>query len=163
MVSNASGYAVVVCRDAGRWQCDLLPPAVLTDLEHAVAAVRQQASEGGPLALMNIEDEFFIAIRVMPDASVRVLLSDATAALDWDVAMQAVEFLDVEVPADDNDDELWPTGDMELLSDLGLPADELRMIVDDVDLYADEMLTMIAQRVGFAAELDQVVDSRGGR
>lgn len=161
MASN--GFAVTVCREGGRWQCDLLPPAVLSDLEHCIAALRQQPSEGGPMALLDVEDEFFIAVRVMPDTSVRLLLSDATAALDWDLATQAVDFLDEDVPEEDDSDEVWPVGDLDLFADLGLAGDELRMIVDDIELYADEMLGMIARRLGFAEEYAQVLDTLPSR
>lgn len=157
------GSAVAVCREGGRWHCDLLPLAVLTDLEHLIAAVRQQTSESGPLALVNTEDEFFIAIRVMPDGRVRLLLSDATAALDWDLARQAVEYLDEELPDEEDAEEIWPAGDLDLFADLGLPGEKLRMIVDDIDLYADEMLAMIAGRLGFADEYAQALDSLPSR
>lgn len=155
----SQGSAVSVCREAGRWHCDLLPPAVLTDLDHCIAAIRQQASDGGPLALINLEDEFFIAIRSMPEGKVRLLLSDATAALDWDLAMQAVDYLDEDVPDEDESEEIWPAGDLSLFEDLGLPIEDLRLIVDDVDLYADEMLAIIARRLGFADEYAQVLGS----
>lgn len=159
---SAAGFAVVVCREAGRWRCDLLPPALLADLRQCIAAVRQQPSEGGPIALLNVEDEFFVAFRILPDTSVRLLLSDATAALDWDLARQAAEFLDEDIPddeSDDDSDEVWPVGDLDLFADLGLPAEEVRMLVDDVDLYADEMLAQLARSLGFGPELAAVVDT----
>lgn len=155
----SKGFAVTGCREAGRWRCDLLPPAVLGDLEHCIAALRQQPSEGGPLALLDIEDEFFVALRIGADGRVRLLLSDVTAALDWDLAGQVVDYLDEDVPDDDDSDEIWPVGDLELFADLGLPGDELRLIVDDIELYADEMLGMIARRLGFAQEYAQVLDT----
>jgi len=154
---TSDGFAVAVCRGDGRWRCDLLPPAVLGDLEHCIAALRQQESEGGPLALLNVEDEFFVALRIRPDTSVALLLSDVTAALDWELAGQAAKFLGADVPDDAPDDEIWPVGDLDLFADLGLPAEEMRLIVDDTELYADEMLAQVAGSLGFGPEFAAVV------
>lgn len=153
------GFAVTVYRDAGRWQCALLPPAVLNDLDHCIAALRQQPGEGGPMALLDVDDEFFVALRLAPSGTVRVLLSDATAAVDWDLARQAVELLGEDVPADDDLDEVWPAGDLGIFADLGLDDRDLGMILDDLDLYADEMLGMIARRIGVGDAYSQVVDT----
>lgn len=164
---STDGFAVAICRDGGRMHCDLLPPAVLDDLEHCIAALRQQPSEGGPLALLNVEDEFFIALRIRPDTSVALMLSDVTAALDWDLARQVAEYLGEDVPddvsEDEDTDEIWPVGDLDLFADLGLPGDEMRMIVDNIELYADEMLAQVAARLGFAAQFEAVVETLPSR
>jgi putative tRNA adenosine deaminase-associated protein len=156
------GFAVAVYRDGGVWECALLPPAVLSDLDHCVAALRQQPAEGGPFALLDVDDEFFVALRVAPTGSIRVLLSDATAAVDWELARQAVDLLGEDMPADDELDEVWPAGDLGIFADLGLDERELGAILDDMDLYADEMLGMIASRIGVGASYAQVVDTRTG-
>ncbi|HVQ95450.1 MAG TPA: tRNA adenosine deaminase-associated protein [Mycobacteriales bacterium] len=153
------GFAVTVYREGERWQCALLPPAVLSDLDHCVAALRQQPKEGGPFALLDVDDEFFVALRLAPTGELRVLLSDATAAVDWDLARQAVELLGEDVPADEELDEVWPAGDLGMFADLGLDERDLGMILDDLDLYADEMLTLIARRIGVGDEYAKVVDA----
>ncbi|MBA2390522.1 MAG: tRNA adenosine deaminase-associated protein [Geodermatophilaceae bacterium] len=153
----ADSFAVAICREDGRWHCDLLPPAVLADLEHCIAALRQQPSEGGPIALLNVEDEFFVVVRIRPDTSVGLLLSDVTAAADWELARQAADYLDEEVPDDEDAEDVWPVGDIDLFADLGLPAEEMRLIVDNIDLYADEMLLQLAGRLGFSSEYEAVV------
>ena len=56
----------------------------------------------------------------------------------------------------------WPEGDLGVLADLGMPAAELQVIVDEIDLYPDEQLAMIAQRCGFADEFAEVLDKRPG-
>jgi putative tRNA adenosine deaminase-associated protein len=153
------GFAVTVYREGEHWQCALLPPAVLSDLDHCVAALRQQPKEGGPFALLDVDDEFFVALRLAPTGELRVLLSDATAAVDWDLARQAVELLGEDVPADEELDEVWPAGDLAMFADLGLDERDLGMILDDLDLYADEMLTLIARRIGVGDEYAKVVDA----
>lgn len=152
------GFAVAAYREAGEWRCELMPPAVLDDLDTCIAAVRQQPGEGGGLGLIDIEDEFFIAIRPRPTGGVSLLLSDASAALDWDLARQALEQLGEDLPDDDEAEEIWPAGDLHIFDDLGMPSEELRIVVDDLDLYADEMLAIVAKRLGFAAAYTRTLD-----
>jgi len=154
------GFAVTVYRDGGRWQCGLLPPAVLHDLDSCVAALRQQPPESGPIALVDVDDEFFVALRLAPSGQVRVLLSDVTAAADWGLARQAVELLGEDLPDEDELDDVWPAGDLRIFADLGLGERDLAMILEDLDLYADEMLGMIARRIGVGEEYARAVDGR---
>ncbi len=152
-------YAVVVYRDEqGAWQAGLLPEALGDDLEGLVAAVRQQPSPGGAFALVDVADEFFVVVRVQSD-SVRLLLSDVTAAVAWDLAAQVLDALDVAVPGEDDLDEVWPTGDLAIFQDLGLDEMELGAILSDVDAYADEMLASLARRLGFGEPYERVVDA----
>jgi len=155
------GFAVALYRDAGQWQCALLPPAVMDDLDNCIAALRQQPPEGGPMVLVDVEDEFFVALRLDlgHGGDVRVLLSDVTAVPDYPLARQAVDLLDVEIPEDEDLDEVWPVGDMLIFSDLGLEEFELRTILDDLDLYADEMLAAVAHRIGLSEPYARVVDA----
>ena len=153
------GFAITASRESGVWRCGVLPPAVLESVESCIRATRQQPGDGGALGLVNISDEFFVVIRAAGGGDeVRLLLSDATAALDWDFAADVAQRLDEDVD-EDSADELWPIGDLSILEDLGLPAGQLRMIVDDLDLYADEMLGLIARRLGFAEEFAQALDT----
>ena len=155
------GFAVAVYREGGRWDCALLPPAVLEDLDTTVAVLRQQPPEGGPVALVDVADEFFVALRFAPAGQLRVLLSDVTAAEEWELAREALDLVgdtgDTEEPADP--EEVWPAGDLGIFRDLGLDERELGLILDDVDLWADEMLSAIADRIGVGAEFARVLDT----
>ena len=53
-------------------------------------------------------------------------------------------------PADDELDEVWPVGDLELFSDLDLSEDEMEDILDDLDALPDEMLDTIVERLDIA-------------
>lgn len=154
------GFAVTLFREGGQWQCALLPPAVMEDLDSCVAAVRQQPPDGGPIVLVDIEDEFFVAVRAggEPGGRVRVLLSDATAASEYPLAQQVVDRLGEEIPDEDELDEIWPIGDLRMFEDLGLDEFELRAILDDLDLYADEMLSALTHRIGLAEPYARAVD-----
>lgn len=159
------GYAVAVVREEGRWTCRALSRGALTDLDAAVTELKELRSGGAAFGLLDVDDEFFLVVRPSP-RGVALLLSDATAALDYDVAERALELLHVEVPdldPDDADDtEPWPEGDLGMLDDVGLSEAVLSIIVDDSDAYPDEQLTMIAERCGFADELARAVDAFGG-
>jgi putative tRNA adenosine deaminase-associated protein len=154
------GFAVAVYREGGRWDCALLPPAVLDDLDTCIAVLRQQPPEGGPVALVDVADEFFVALRLAPSGGVRVLLSDITAAEEFPIARQALELAGgdpEETPSDP--EEVWPAGDLGIFRDLGLDERELGLILDDVDLWADEMLSAVADRIGVGAEFARVLDT----
>jgi putative tRNA adenosine deaminase-associated protein len=155
----ADAYAVVVFRDElGDWQAGLLPEALGDDLDGLVAAVRRQAPLGVGLALVDVADEFFVAVRVQ-GAEVQLLLSDVTASVAWDLAAQVVEALDMDPPADDDLEDVWPAGDLGIFADLGLDEMELGAVLADVDAYADEMLSAVARRLGFADVYERVVDA----
>lgn len=91
-----------------------------------------------------------------------MLISDATAAIDYDIAAEVLDAINVEIPDIDPDElddvEPWEEGDLGVLADLGLPEPVLSVIVAETDLYPDEQLGMIAQRLGFASELAAVLD-----
>lgn len=151
-------YAVVAYREDGRWQVGVLPDALTDDLDRLVAAVRQQPGENGAFALVDVADEFFVVVRVQR-GQVSLLLSDVTAAVAWDLAAQVVDALDLDVPGDDDLEEVWPAGDLGIFSDLGLDEMELGAILADDDAYADEMLSALARRLGFADAYERVVDA----
>jgi putative tRNA adenosine deaminase-associated protein len=158
-----TGFAVAVVREDGRWQCSALDAAALRDLDAAITELRGQRSTGAVFGLLNVDDEFFVIVRPVP-GGVSLLLSDAAAALDYDIAADVLDLLRVEVPEEDavdaDDVDVWPEGDLGLLADLGLPAEELQVIVDEVDLYPDEQLEMIAQRCGFASQLAALLEKQ---
>jgi putative tRNA adenosine deaminase-associated protein len=156
--TEAEAYAVLAYREQGLWQVGSLPDAVTDDLEALVAAVRQQPGEHGAFALVDVADEFFVVVRVQ-QGRVRLLLSDVTASAEWDLATQVVDELGVEIPRDEALDRVVPVGDLAVFDDLGIDAMELGALLSDVDAYADEMLSAIARRLGFANAYERVVDA----
>jgi putative tRNA adenosine deaminase-associated protein len=155
----ADAYAVVVFRDdAGEWQAGLLPEALGDDLDGLVAALRQQPAPAGAFALVDVADEFFVVVRVQ-QSRVRLLLSDVTAAVAWDLAVQVLDALDLDVPGEEDLEDVWPAGDLGIFADLGLDEMQLGAILSDLDAYADEMLAAVARRLGFAEAYERVVDA----
>ena len=133
----------------------------LTSLAAAETELRELRSAGAVFGLLDIDDEFFVIIRPGPSGT-RLLLSDATAALDYDIAAEVLENLDADIEDEDLEDaEPFEEGDLGLLSDIGLPEAVLGVILDETDLYADEQLGRIAREMGFAEELAAVLDRIG--
>jgi putative tRNA adenosine deaminase-associated protein len=83
------------------------------------------------------------------------MLSDVTAVTDWPLAGGVADLLDL--PNPDDDDEPQPAGDLELLSDLGMPALELGVLCDDDELYPEDILRDVADRLGFGDEFEAVI------
>jgi putative tRNA adenosine deaminase-associated protein len=148
-------FAVAVVREEGSWEATALPPHMATDLAVLIAALRQQATEGSALGLVSVEDDYFVLVRVTGD-DVRLLLSDMTAATESAFAREVVEKLGRPLP--DDDETAQPAGDLALVADLGVDAMELGALCDEIDLYPDEVLADIANRLGFGDQFDRAVD-----
>lgn len=151
-----AGFAIAVVREDAKWRCSAMNKAALADLDTAITELRKFSAGGAVIALLAVDDEFFVILRPAPTGT-ELLLSDAAAALDYDIAADVLDMLRVPTPEED-DDEVWPEGDAHILTDFGLPAEELEMIASDVDLYPDEQLRMIAQRCGFADQFDELLE-----
>lgn len=143
------GFAVAAFRDAGQWRAEPLPVAVLDDLGVLLQALRSQPPEGGPFVVACVDEEFFLIAR-QDGPRISLLLSDLTASVEYPLAEQALARLGEEPPDDDELDEMWPVGDLDLFADLDLPEDEMEQILDDLDAYPDEMLESIVDRIGMA-------------
>jgi putative tRNA adenosine deaminase-associated protein len=156
------GFAVAAYRDGPQWRVEPLPPAVLTDLGVLLAALRSQPPEGGPFVIACVEDEFFVIAR-QDGRRISLLLSDLTAAVEFPLAEQAIARLGEDPPADDELDEVWPVGDLELFSDLDLSEEEMEDILDDLDALPDEMLDTIAERLGIAEAYNAATDAAWAR
>ena len=155
--TQAEAYAVLASREQGLWQVGPLPEAVTDDLDVLVAAVRQQPDDGA-FALVDVADEFFVVVRAQ-HGRVRLLLSDVTASAEWDLATQVVDRLGVDIPRAAALERVVPVGDLAVFDDLGLDGMELAALLSDVDAYADELLSALAHRLGFANAYERVVDA----
>ncbi|HWA66069.1 MAG TPA: tRNA adenosine deaminase-associated protein [Mycobacteriales bacterium] len=150
--------AVVVYREAGRWVSDVLPERITDDLDALIGVLRQQPADNGAIALVNVADEFFVALRVC-GGEVRMMLSDVSAAVAWDLARQVTDRLGIDAPDDEGVEDIWPAGDIGIFADLGLDELGLSVLLDDLDAYADEMLLSVAGRLGFADVYDRALES----
>ncbi len=149
-------FAVVAFRDAGIWRCEPMPPAVLDDLGVLLSSLRSQPAEGGPFVVASVDDEFFLIAR-LDGPRISLMLSDLTASVEYPLAQQVLERLGEEPPEDDELDEVWPIGDLDIFADLDLSEDEMERILDDLDAYPDEMLESIVTGIGLAEAFSQAV------
>jgi putative tRNA adenosine deaminase-associated protein len=147
-------FGCIAWHEDGRWDASLLNST--RNIGLIIDALKSQQTNGGAIALIAIEDEFVIIARVLGD-QMRMMISDITYALDYEVAAELVEVLDLEYPQEE--DESQPGGDIDLLSDLGVGEMELLAILDDTELYPDEQLEAIANRLGFGEQFNQVIES----
>jgi putative tRNA adenosine deaminase-associated protein len=148
-------FALAAYREEGVWQLQELAHDVLGDIETLSHALRRFPGDGGAVGMVGIDEDFFVLVRVAGPQT-RVLLSDVTAADEWELASSAVEFLGLPPPEDDDDQ--VPAGDLDLLGDLGMAAMDMGVLLDDYDLYPDEMLSDVARRLGFGPLFDEAVD-----
>lgn len=148
-------FAVTATTVDGEWQVRAFPDS-FDDPQVSISAVRGLRSEAAAFALLCVEDEYFVVVRPGPNRT-RVLLSDATMAVDDDFAERFAEVAGIEVPDIDEDelDEIdgWPDGDFAVLEDLGLTEELLGVIADDSQQWPHEALERIADELGFTDEL----------
>lgn len=160
-VDVPDGFGVAVVREEGQWRCAAMTPKALTSLLAAETELRELRSAGAVFGLLDVEDEFFVIVRPAPSGT-RLLLSDATAALDYDIAAEVLDNLDADIsPEDLEEAEPFEEGDLGLLADVGLPEAVLGVILDESDLYADEQLSRIAVEMGFGDQLAAVIERLG--
>ena len=156
-----ASFAVRVSRAAQHWRVELLASDAEDELPVLERALGDPGTAGWPPPFVVVVDSrlYFVLLRHGPGGMVRALISDATM-LEWVLAAEVVERYGIAVDTEgafDDDESGWPGGDLDVLADDGLPSDELRAIVTADDLWADEMVARIAERLGFVDELSAAV------
>jgi putative tRNA adenosine deaminase-associated protein len=152
--AEAVDFALVVYREEGVWQLEQLAAEKAGSIETFATELRRWPGDVGSLGLISVDEDFFLLVRVL-GADTQVLLSDITAATDWPIARSAVEHLELPLPEDEDDQ--VPAGDLSIVADLGMGAMDMGALLDDFDLYPDEMLGDIATKLGFGRLYDEVV------
>jgi len=152
---DAIDVAVAAYRDEGIWNLAELPLHSLDDVDAIAHELRRYPGDNGALAMLAIDEDFVILVRAQ-GTLVRVLLSDATAAPEWTLARSVVDHLGVHVEIDE--DEEAPAGSLDILADLGLSADDMADLLDDLELDPEELLAEIAEAVGFGDEFDEYLE-----
>ena len=156
MAKSAVDFAVVAYRDEGLWQVQPLPSGSADDIDTLVTALRPWPSDTGAIGLVSVDDDFFVIARVM-GVRTQLLLSDVTAATEWELASGVIDLLDLPEPDDDEDPQ--PAGDLGLLADLGVSAMDMGVLCDDEDLYPEDGLADVARQIGFESQFQAAVDA----
>ena len=147
-------FALAAYREEGIWRLEELVHDVLGDVEALAHALRRFPGDGGAVGLVAVDEDFFLIVRVA-GATTRILLSDVTAGDEWELAARPSTRSGCRPPEDE--DEQVPAGDLDLLGDLGMGAMDMGVLLDDFDLYPDEMLSDVARRLGFGELFDEAV------
>lgn len=156
MAQSSVDFAVVAYRDDGAWQVETLPLRAADDLDTLVAALRPWPSDTGAIGMVSVDEDFFVIARVL-GRNTRLLLSDVTAAAEWELASGIIDELDL--PEPDDEEYRQPAGDLGIVADLGVSAMDLGVLCDDEDLYPDEVLGDVARRIGFESQFQAAVDA----
>jgi putative tRNA adenosine deaminase-associated protein len=145
--------AIVAYLDDGDWNVAELPDRSLDTVDTIAKELRRYPGENGALAMLSVAEDFVLFVRAQ-GSLVRVLLSDVTASTDWTLARSAINHIGVFV--DDEDDQA-PAGDLGILADMGMSAKDMGALLDDYDLYPEEILSDVADNVGFGTKLDELL------
>jgi putative tRNA adenosine deaminase-associated protein len=148
----ADDIGVVAWHEDGRWSVAEL---ATDDLTEVIDRLKGQRTNGGAVALISIDEDFFIVARAL-GTSLQMMISDVTFALENDLASDLVDVLDLPFP--EEDDESQPGGDIDLLVDLGMNVMEIEALASDPDLFPDEAISAIAHRLGFGPQFDELYD-----
>ncbi len=145
--------AIVAYLDEGDWNVAELPDRSLDTVDTIAKELRRYPGENGALAMLSVAEDFVLFVRAQ-GSLVRILLSDVTASTDWTLARSAINHIGVFV--DDEDDQA-PAGDLAILADMGMSAKDMGALLDDYDLYPEEILSDVADNVGFGTKLDELL------
>jgi len=145
--------AIVAYLDEGDWNVAELPDRSLDTVDTIAKELRRYPGENGALAMLSVAEDFVLFVRAQ-GSLVRILLSDVTASTDWTLARSAINHIGIFV--DDEDDQA-PAGDLAILADMGMSAKDMGALLDDYDLYPEEILSDVADNVGFGTKLDELL------
>jgi putative tRNA adenosine deaminase-associated protein len=126
------------------------------DLDGLITQLRRVPGDAGALGMVSLATEMFVLVRVR-GKHVQVLLSDVGAAEDWPIARDVVDYLGIDLPEEDDDDDAFPVGDLDMLADAGLHDFELEAIASNYDEDSVTLLEQVAERVKFGREFARAV------
>jgi putative tRNA adenosine deaminase-associated protein len=153
--SKAEDFGIIAWHEDGRWNVSELTH--VRDLGSIMDQLNSQATNGGAIALIAIEEDYFVVARAL-GSQMQMMISDVTYALESDLAADLLEMLDLPFPEEEDDSQ--PGGDIDLLSDLGMSAMELEALCDDPELFPDEQLDAIASKLGFGNQFAELYESQ---
>jgi putative tRNA adenosine deaminase-associated protein len=162
-------FAAMLARTSDGWIVSDRDLDEIDDLEGLADSMRKASVDDEPVLLfVEQEDMWFAVVRVDGEDDPRVFVSDAAAAArssygdmllaDIDGSGLADEDVDTEYSEDDEPEPYpasEPVGDIEILADLGTLPDDLLDLCGE-GLMPTDALTAIAERAGFAEELEAV-------
>lgn len=140
--------SIVFWREEGIWQVSSIPAGNAVSMDALITALSRFPGEGGVFGAVTIGDDFFLLLRESAQGRM-ILLSDGAASWDWSLAEEAVDMLGLN---DDDVEEFEPAGDVRLLEEFGISGEEIELLCANEDLFPDEQISQIADRLGIAAQ-----------
>ena len=150
-------FGIIAWHEDGRWNAAELDEP--DDIGEIIERLKSQNTNGGAIALISVEDEFFVVARSLGQHQ-QLMVSDITYALEYDLVADIVDILDLPFPEESDDSQ--PGGDIDLLTDLGMNAMELEALASDSELYPDEQILAIAARLGFGELAESLIEDVDG-
>ena len=153
-------FAVTVTRSGADWKVTPID-GCYDRVNSAIAAARQEQAHGPVFVMLCVDDEYFIIVRPREN-NVDLLISDATMAIEDELASSALAALGAQLPdqvdADIDVLDAWAEGNFDILADLGMSEQVMSVICKDSELWASEQLLRVAAELGFESELAQAAD-----
>jgi putative tRNA adenosine deaminase-associated protein len=156
--------AIAIAWEHGRWSAHDLDPAEAEDLD-AFADLMRDVGDETIVAFLEEDDEYLAIIRLgSDDPDPRVFLSDRRVLLSSELAERL--FSDA-LPSmagfatDDEDDDTAaltqaaPVGDLDLLDDLGTPAEALLELIGERGMLPGDVISALSERAGAGEILDE--------
>lgn len=123
------------------------------DFDELLLQLRRFPGDHGSFGFVSVAGDFFVLTHVR-GRDVKVVLSDATAAQDWPIARDVVDYLGEDLP--DEDDDPFAVGDFDMLASFGVDSFELEAIAND-DEDSDVSIAAIAAKLKLEREFDAAV------
>lgn len=147
---------VALYREDGKAVAVPMDVDLANDLDELINQLGRLPGDSGADGWVSVAGEFFVICRVR-GRTVEVLLSDVTAANDWPIARDVVDYLGEEMP--EEDDEPAPLGDLSMYAASGLRQFELESIATDYDEDSDVLLGRIAAKLKVKTEFERAVEA----
>jgi putative tRNA adenosine deaminase-associated protein len=154
----SSLFSAAFVRTSDGWsgaEVDLSEVEIVDDLSDAVQESLGLGGDEFTLLCVEVEDEWFAIVRYEGEEEPRAFLSDVQAGAGDPLGELLGELAGVAPDKEGTELGVRPAGDFELLSDLGVSAEELLELSMEATLPADT-LSVIAERLSFADELDRL-------
>ena len=157
-----STFAAVFALNGGTWrgaEVDLGDVEAIDDVTDLMLDFGAEWGGDPTLLLIEADDEWFAVVRLDETGTdPRVYLSDGRVVHDHPVAEVLSEAGGLGAPAPvesaGSRPDPRPDGDQELLTDFGIPGEELRSLSAGGGVLPGDVLAVVAERSGFADLLD---------
>jgi putative tRNA adenosine deaminase-associated protein len=159
MPSRPNLFSAAFAKTGDGWtgaEVDLGEAEIADDLGDAAQEALGLNGDELVLLCVEVEDEWFAIVRYEGELDPRVFISDAHAVQNDPLGEIFAELAGVLVDKETPDLGIRPVGDLELLSDFSLSAEELLELSMEEGVLPADILSLIAERLGFADELDRL-------